>query len=212
MSATLPTPLAAAALACAAVTGTAPAAVPALAPMPTATSAKRQLLSPRAAFYLEASITLGFLAGSAAPTPLYAVYRAQWGFSPTMLTVAFGIYALAVLAALLVAGRLSDHVGRRPVLIAAAAAQALVMVTFATAHGLGDLLMGRVLQGLSVGAALAAVGAGLLDLDKQRGAIANAVAPMLGTGLGGFVAGLMVQSLPAPTRRVSRARGGVLPL
>src|SRR4051794_2643836 len=92
------------------------------------TTAKRRLLSPRIAFYLEASITLGFLAGAAAPTPLYAVYRAEWGFSPTLLTLAFGIYALAVLAALLVAGRLSDHIGRRPVLIAAAAAQALVMV------------------------------------------------------------------------------------
>jgi MFS family permease len=200
-------PLAAAAIPCPAVARTAAAAVPA----PT-TSAKRPLLSPRAAFYLEASITLGFLAGSAAPTPLYAVYRAQWGFSATMLTVAFAIYALAVLAALLVAGRLSDHVGRRPVLIAAAAAQALVMVVFATAHGLGDLLVGRVLQGFSAGAALAAVGAGLLDLDKQRGAVANAVAPMLGTGLGGFVAALMVQYLPAPTHLVYEVLGVVFVL
>jgi MFS family permease len=163
---------------------------------------KRPLLSPRIAFYVLASITLVFLAGSAAPTPLYAVYRAAWGFSPTMLTVAFGVYALAVLAALLVAGRLSDHVGRRPVLIAAAVAQALVMVAFATAHGIGDLLVGRLLQGLSAGAAIAAVGAGLLDLDKRRGAVANSVAPMLGTGLGGMVAGLMVQFLPAPTHLV----------
>ena len=126
-----------------------------------------------------------------------------------MLTVAFGIYALAVLAALLVTGRLSDHIGRRPVLIAAAAAQALVMVVFATAHSLGDLMLGRVLQGLSAGAAVAAVGAGLLDLDKTRGAVANAVAPMLGTGLGGIVAGLMVQFLPAPTHLVYEVLGVV---
>jgi predicted MFS family arabinose efflux permease len=198
MNSTLPTPM--------------PVPIPRPIPMPTPTSAGRPLFSPRVAFYLEASITLGFLAGSAAPTPLYAVYRAAWGFSPTMLTVVFGIYALAVLVALLVAGRLSDHVGRRPVLIAAAAAQALVMVEFATAHDLGDLLIGRVLQGLSAGAALAAVGAGLLDLDKQRGAIANAVAPMLGTGLGGFVAGLMVQYLPAPTHLVYEVLGVVFVL
>ena len=176
------------------------------------TTAKRRLLSPRIAFYLEASITLGFLAGAAAPTPLYAVYRAEWGFSPTLLTLAFGIYALAVLAALLVAGRLSDHIGRRPVLIAAAAAQALVMVAFATAHSFGDLLIGRVLQGVSAGAALAAVGAGLLDLDKTRGTVANAVAPMLGTGLGGIVAGLMVQFLPAPTHLVYEVLGVVFVL
>jgi predicted MFS family arabinose efflux permease len=183
-----------------------------LAPAATETHRRRPLLSPRVAFYLEASITLGFLAGSAAPTPLYAVYRAQWGFSPTMLTVAFGIYAIAVLAALLVTGRLSDHVGRRPVLIGAAAAQALVMIAFINAHSLGDLLAGRVLQGLSAGAPLAAVGAGLLDLDKQRGAIANAVAPMLGTGLGGLVAGLMVQFLPAPTHLVYEVLGVIFVL
>lgn len=159
-------------------------------------------LSPQASFYLVASITLGFLAGSSAPTPLYAVYRAAWGFSPTMLTVVFGVYAIAVLAALLVFGRLSDHVGRRPVLIASTAVQAVAMLLFLSAHGLGGLLVARIVQGLSAGAAIGAVGATLLDLDKQRGAVANAVAPMGGTALGGIVAGLLVQYLPAPTQLV----------
>jgi MFS family permease len=67
---------------------------------------------------------------------------------------------------------------------------------------LPDLLVARVVQGLSAGAALAAVGAGLLDLDKTRGAVANAVAPMLGTGLGGVIGGLMVQFLPFPMHLV----------
>ncbi len=59
-------------------------------------------LSPTAAFYLQASITVIFLAGSSAPSPLYPVYQAAWGFSPIAITVIFGVYALAVLAALLV--------------------------------------------------------------------------------------------------------------
>src|SRR5215468_2733450 len=74
-------------------------------------------LSERAAFNLLVSIILFFLAGSSAPTPLYALYQAAWGFSPVTITVVFGVYALAVLAALLVFGGLSDHVGRRPVLL-----------------------------------------------------------------------------------------------
>src|SRR5665213_2147866 len=53
------------------------------------------------AFYLQASIVVAFLAASSAPTPLYAVYQGEWGFSPITTTVVFGIYALAVLAALL---------------------------------------------------------------------------------------------------------------
>ena len=71
-------------------------------------------LSKTAAFYLQVSIALFFIAGSSAPTPLYGLYQAAWGFSPVTITLVFGVYALAVLAALLVFGRLSDHVGRRP--------------------------------------------------------------------------------------------------
>src|SRR5882762_4172963 len=80
-------------------------------------------LSPAAAFLLLASITVSFLAGSSAPTPLYPLYMARWGLTPLTITVIFGIYALAVLLALLFAGRLSDHLGRRPVLLTAALAQ-----------------------------------------------------------------------------------------
>jgi predicted MFS family arabinose efflux permease len=162
-------------------------------PRPAAT------LPPRAAFFLLASITASFLAGSSAPTPLYPVYQAEWGFSATMVTCIFAVYAIALLAALLVAGRLSDHVGRRPVLIAATLAQAATMVLFATADGLVGLLVARVLQGLSTGAAVAAVGAGMLDIDKTRGAVANAFAPPLGTATGAILAGLTVHFLPAPT-------------
>jgi hypothetical protein len=182
------------------------------APSTAADLPRAMRLPPQAAFLLKASIALTFLAGSSAPTPLYAVYQSQWGFSSTMLTLVFGVYALAVLVALLVAGRLSDHVGRRPVLMSAAAAQALAMLVFAFADDVGDLLLARVFQGLFTGAAVAAVGAGLLDLDRSRGAVANAVAPMLGTALGGLLAGLLVQYLPAPTHLVYAVLGAVFVL
>lgn len=159
----------------------------------------RPLLSRPAAFTLQASIILAFLAGSSAPTPLYAVYQAAWGFSPITITVVFGIYAIAVLAALLVVGSLSDYVGRRPVLLVAAALQVVAMLLFITAHGVGTLILARVVQGLSTGAAAGAVGAGLLDLDRARGATANAVVPMLGTASGALLSGLAAQYLPAPT-------------
>src|SRR6476619_2994417 len=83
-----------------------------------------------AAFALQVAVVVFFLAASAAPTPLYALYQARWGFSPITTTVVFGIYAVAVLAALLTVGSLSDHVGRRPVLLAALAGQSAAMVVF----------------------------------------------------------------------------------
>src|SRR5947199_232190 len=111
---------------------------------PAARQAPAARLSPRAAFYLQASITVSFLAGSSAPTPLYALYQAQWHFTSTMVTVIFGIYALAVLGALLVAGRLSDYAGRRPVLLGAIAVQVLAMAIFAAAGSVNALLVARV--------------------------------------------------------------------
>ncbi|WP_218508323.1 MFS transporter [Variovorax sp. dw_308] len=176
---------------------------------PAAVLPAARRLSPNAAFLLQASITLGFLAGSSAPTPFYAIYQRAWGFSSTMLTVAFGVYAIAVLLALLFGGRLSDHVGRRPVLIGAALAQAASMVIFANADGLSDLLLARVVQGVSAGVAIATAGAGLLDIDKSRGALANSLAPMMGTAVGGLAAGLMIRYLPAPMHLVYAVLGVV---
>ena len=169
-------------------------------------------ISSKAAFYLLASITVTFLAGSSAPTPLYTLYQAEWGFSPIVVTVVFGSYAVALLGALLVVGRLSDHIGRRPVLIAAIAVQAASMVVFALADGVGALILARIVQGLSTGAALAAVGAGMLDIDKTKGGIANSVAPPIGTSLGGLVGGLMVHYLPAPAQLIYIVLGAIFVL
>ena len=166
-------------------------------------------MRPQASFYLLASITISFLAGSAAPTPLYPLYQSLWGLSPLMITVVFGVYALAVLTGLLIAGRMSDHLGRRPVLITATIAQAVVMLMFATAAGAAGLVAARVVQGLTTGAALSAVGAAMIDLNKVRGTMANALAPPFGSALGGIIAGFFVQFLPAPTHLVYAALAAV---
>ncbi|WP_019634313.1 MFS transporter [Actinomadura atramentaria] len=157
---------------------------------------------PVAALALLTSIAVSLLASSSAPTPLYATYQAEWGFSPITTTVVFGIYAVAVLAALLIFGRVSDHVGRRPVLIAALAVQALTMLVFAGAGGVGVLMAARVVQGLATGAALGAIGAGMLDVDRTRGAVANSVAPGVGTASGSLASAVVVQFLPAPTHLI----------
>ncbi|MGY5054930.1 MFS transporter [Streptomyces sp. 900105755] len=165
-------------------------------------TAARRPIAPRAAFYVLASVVVSFLAASSAPTPLYATYQAEWGFSPITTTVVFGVYAIAVLSGLLVLGKLSDHVGRRPVLITAIAAQAVAMLLFSTAGGVGELLVARIVQGLSTGAALGAVGAAMMDINRSRGTMANAFAPGLGTATGSLVSGFVVQYLPAPTHTI----------
>ena len=155
-----------------------------------------------AAFALQGSIILFFLAGSSVPTPLYALYQAAWGFSPITTTVVFGIYAVAVLATLLVTGRLSDHVGRRPVLLVASLLQAVAMVIFAGASGVGVLVAARIVQGIATGMAASAVGAGMVDIDREKGTLANSALPPLGTATGGMLGGIFAQFLPAPTTLV----------
>jgi hypothetical protein len=162
----------------------------------------RRRLTGRPALYLLASLIVSLLAASAAPTPLYALYARQWGFTPITTTIVFGVYAVAVLVALLTLGRLSDSIGRRPVLLAALVVQVVSMLVYATAGGVGELLAARVIQGLGTGAALGAIGAAMLDVDRSRGALANALAPGLGTGTGALVSALFVQFLPAPTHLV----------
>ncbi|CAL9674013.1 MFS transporter [Streptomyces sp. NPDC091294] len=152
--------------------------------------------------FLLGSIVVSLLAASSAPTPLYATYADAWHFSPITTTVVFGVYAIAVLVSLLVFGRVSDHVGRRPVLLAALALQALALAVLATAQGVDTLLLGRVLQGVSTGSAVGALGAAMLDVDRHRGAVTNAAAPGIGTGSGALVSGVLVQYAPAPTHLV----------
>ncbi len=163
---------------------------------------RRLRVPPGVALGFLASIIVSFLAASSAPTPLYDLYASRWGFSALTTTIIFSGYAVAVLAALLVLGRVSDHVGRRPVLLAALAGQGVAMLVFATAGGITALVIARIIQGLSAGAAIAAVGAGLVDIDRARGATANAVAPAIGTATGALASALIVQFLSAPTQLV----------
>ncbi|WP_448642214.1 MFS transporter [Geodermatophilus sp. URMC 63] len=158
-------------------------------------------LSRPAAFWSVAVLLVLVLAASGVPSPLYRVYQEQFGFGPGVLTLVFGIYAFALLASLLVVGGLSDHVGRRPVLAGGLLLQAVAMVVFLAADGVGWLLAARVLQGLSTGALTGTMGAALLDLqrgDRPLGPLVNSVSPGLGLSLGAVGAGLAIEAVAEP--------------
>src|SRR6266576_1226306 len=85
-------------------------------------SSRRTRMAPRpVAFWLVAYVFAATMLGTTLPTPLYVIYQAQWHFSSGIVTVIFASYAAGVLAALLLAGRSSDQVGRRRVLFTALA-------------------------------------------------------------------------------------------
>ncbi|WP_091904377.1 MFS transporter [Chitinasiproducens palmae] len=151
---------------------------------------------------LHSATLIAFLAASSAPTPLYRLYQQQWGFSATLLTLVFAAYALALLLALLLLGRLSDHIGRRPVIALALTLELAAMVGFLYADGPGWLLAVRTLQGFATGMATAAVGAALLDLGHERGALINSVAPMFGMATGALGSTALMVLAPSPLHTV----------
>jgi MFS family permease len=145
------------------------------------------------------------LAASGVPSPLYRVYQGEFGFSSGVLTTIFAVYAFALLGSLLVVGGLSDHVGRRPVIAGAFALEAVAMVLFLAADGVGWLLAARVVQGLATGALTSALGAWLLDLqrlERPLGPFINSASPGIGLSVGAVGAGLLVQYVPSPTEWV----------
>jgi drug/metabolite transporter (DMT)-like permease/MFS family permease len=164
--------------------------------------ARRPTLSPRTSYLLAAAIVGLALFASGAPSPLYGIYRELWGFSPLVLTLVYATYAFGVLTTLILAGRLSDQVGRRPVLLVALGVLIVATVLFILATSVVWLFAARALQGLATGVALSAASAALLELHPRRDPIAvslaNGVASAAGTGLGVLVSALLVELLPAP--------------
>jgi MFS family permease len=145
-----------------------------------------------------------FSCASAAPTPLYRIYQAKWGFSAATLTAVFAIYVLFVLATLLTVGSLSDHIGRRPLILAAIAVDVAACVLFLLTRGPGLLFAARALEGIAVGAMCNTLGAVLVDL-RPRGSLApplSSNAPNAGLALGVLLSAVLVQYGPAPTQLV----------
>lgn len=158
------------------------------------------------AFAAIAAIYVTFSAASAAPSPLYVVYQQLWHFSATTLTVVFAVYVAGLIGALLTLGALSDHIGRRPVLAAAIALEAVSLILFISAGNVAVLLAARLLQGIATGAAMTTLGAALVDLkpqhDPARAGLINGIAPVGGLAVGALGSGALVQFAPEPTHLI----------
>lgn len=172
----------------------------------TATRAGRYSTSRSAGFRTSGLALAVVMAGSSVVSPLYDVYQATWHFSTITLTAIFAVYAASLLAVLLVAGNLSDRVGRRPMMAVAALAEAAAAGVFLAAHGVAALYVGRLLQGVATGAGVGAAGAALLELQPPGrptlGGTVNASGSMGALAVGAVGASALVQYGPAPTRLV----------
>lgn len=140
--------------------------------------------------------------GTTIPTPLYSIYSAQLAFTPLTVTVLFAVYAIGVVAALSLFGRLSDDLGRRPVLMLAVALAVLSAALFLLPPSLPLLITARVVSGLGAGLMSGAGTAAIIDLAAPaRTAAAGTIAVAANTGglaLGTLLAGVLADLAPLP--------------
>ncbi len=173
-----------------------------LSPSTQSSKLTSRTLSQRTAYALVTGVIGLALFASATPSPLYGMYRQLWGFSPVVLTLVYGTYAFGVLTTLILAGQVSDDVGRRPVLLGALGTLIGATVVFMSATSVAWLFVARAIQGLATGLALGAASAAMLDLHPRRDpaavGLANGVVSATGMGLGVLVSATFIEFLPAP--------------
>ncbi|HTF08824.1 MAG TPA: MFS transporter [Asanoa sp.] len=142
--------------------------------------------------------------GTTVPTPLYPLYERSFGIVPVEVTVLFAVYAVGVVVGLLTLGRLSDQIGRKPVLAIALLLSAAAASLFLVSDNLTMLLVARVISGfsaaLATGAGTAAIGEQLPASRKWLGPVLALLANMGGLASGTMLAGILAQWAGHPLR------------
>lgn len=173
-------------------------------------------ISPTVSFAGLATVFAAFFFAAGAPTPLLSLRQQEWQFSAGALSIAFSIYALGLLVALLIGGSLSDHVGRRPVMLAALYGELASMIVFLIAPTITWVIVARAFQGLATGFATSVFSAAIAEqapahLKKLAGGLAGASVAG-GLGVGALLTGAAVQFTPDANTLVFTILAGVMVL
>ena len=140
---------------------------------------------------------------SGLPAPLYGMYEEQWHLSPLSTTLVFAVYAVAALGAVLVSGRVSDVIGRKPVLLGSVVAMIVGLGVFLLADGMAMLVVARFIHGAAVGSIVVVGAAALLDLRPDHGARSGQLSGVsfnIGMTVAIVGSALLAQYAPHPMR------------
>ncbi len=152
-------------------------------------------------------------AAAGAGSPLFIVYQREWNFANWLLTLAFAVYAFTLIITLLVCGKLSDHVGRRPVLVAALVTMLVATALFGFAKNIEWIIVARAVQGVATGAATSTFTAAIVEAaprgGKRLATLLASSAPVAGLALGAFFAGTAVEYVHPTSPAIFGTLGGL---
>lgn len=168
----------------------------------TQVGSPRVVLSRPLCFAVASLTYVSLMASAGVPAPLYTLYESGFAISSGAITGSYAAYIFAAAVAMLTVGRLSDHVGRRPVVFAAIGLAIGACVVLIRLDGPHSLVVGRVLQGLVVGLAMSGVGAFVVDLCRPGRtflvSVVSSATPTLGVGVGAVLSGVLLDQAPLP--------------
>ena len=134
--------------------------------------------------------------------PLVNIYLGEDGFTNAGISMSVVGYAVGTIGALLVLGRLSNHLGRRLTAIASLGLLLLGCLLLLNVHDIGTLLAGRLLVGVGTGLASSSLTSYIVDAAPSRpewlASVASSQGPMLGLTVGAIASGALVQFGPWP--------------
>lgn len=158
------------------------------------------------------SDTLGFVAAtvsflmvfaaSATPIPLYDIYHQSEGLTYNDLALTAVVYFIGAITALLIFGRISNHLGRKPVAYLIFFLTAVATIILLDVNSAATVIIGRLLLGLACGLASSALTAFIADNGAQlphwlpSAVISNS--PMVGLTIGALLSGSLVELAPFP--------------
>lgn len=156
--------------------------------------------------WLAATLIAGMFVGTTLVTPLYDLYRREFGFDEITLTLIYAVYVVGNLLALAFFGRLSDQIGRRRTALPIIGVGILSTLVFLFATNTAWLFVARVISGFAIGMGTGTGAAWIAELyggrDKARASLLAACANMVGLSVGALLAGFLAQYAPWPLRLV----------
>lgn len=160
----------------------------------------------RNSFLIVFLVNMILFMGTSLPTPLYRLYGVELSLSSTLTTVIFASCPIAIIPSLFLFGPLGDIWGRKRVLIAAVIVAIVGNALLVISQGWPWLVLGRIGQGVAVGAASGNATAAMIEFEpngnKRRASQMAGISLFSGLVIGPLLSGFMAEWLPAPTRLV----------